>query len=248
MPLALLTIGINYNGQLQGCLRDSQHVRQYFSARVPLIYNFSMTDDLPSSNSLYPSRQNIERQLLTLKSLPNISHLVVHYSGHGSRSRDRNADESDGWDEVLVPADYRSAGCITDDWLLKNIVLTFPKDRTVLFVIDACHSGTVLDLRYNWLPARRGGYARANNNLTCPESTNVTLLSGCLDKQYSYETVDTTYGISGALTSAFLNVLRTRSSRDPAVLLYYIQQNLSNLQTTVISSTRKTIPAWVYLP
>ena len=31
--------------------------------------------------------------------------VVIHYSGHGSRIRDREGDEPDGWDETIVPTD-----------------------------------------------------------------------------------------------------------------------------------------------
>lgn len=240
MPLALLTIGMNYAGQLQGCIRDSINVQQYFRARGPLAACVQMTDNLPAQDPLYPSRQNMERQLSNLPRLRNVTHVIVHYSGHGTQTRDQNRDEADGRDELLVPADYATAGCIADDWLLQNVVLAFPSTVTVLFVVDACHSGTMLDLRYNWVRARRGGLMRTTNNTRCAEGPNVTLISGCLDPQYSYETNDSTYGISGALTSAFLNTLCKRSTRDPALLLYYIQQYLS-YQTTTLSSTRKTI-------
>lgn len=247
MPLlALLTIGIDYNGQLHGCVRDSNHIKQYFMARVPLLSCVQMTDNLPMNSILYPSKRNIEAQFLALKTMQNLTHLIVHYSGHGAQTRDRNKDEKDGKDEVLVPVDYASSGCIVDDWLYTNVVSNLK--CTTLFIIDACHSGSVLDLRYNWIPARRGGYVRTNNNLLCSEKPNVTLLSGCLDSQYSFETQDATYGISGALTSAFLNTIQTRSSRDPATLLYYIQQRLPTQQTTQISSAQKIITPWSYIP
>ena len=247
--IALLSIGIDYAGQLQGCVRDSNNIKQYFSARQPLAAVWQMIDSLPISDPLYPSRSNIERQLrYVAQNATRFTHVIVHYSGHGSQSRDRNYDEQDGLDEVLVPADYATAAFITDDWLLRNFVLKMPASVNVLCIFDACHSGTMLDLKYNWLPARRGGYARVVNNSRCSEMPNVTLLSGCLDKQYSYETNDATYGLSGALTSAFLNSLRTRLSRDPAIVLYYIQQAMNNrLQTAQISSTKKTIPSWNYI-
>jgi uncharacterized caspase-like protein len=53
--------------------------------------------------------------------------VVVHYSGHGSRVRDREGDEPDGWDETIVPYDAGRSPYpfreITDDeiyvWLLR---------------------------------------------------------------------------------------------------------------------------------
>jgi hypothetical protein len=48
----------------------------------------------------------------------------IHYSGHGSQVRDRDGNEADGMDEVVVPVDYTTAGFIVDDDIfniIKNI-------------------------------------------------------------------------------------------------------------------------------
>lgn len=249
MPLALLSIGINYSGQLQGCVNDTNNIIKCFSTRIPIARCWKMIDTLPASDLFYPSRRNIERQFVDIvQSANQYSHLIVHYSGHGSRIRDINRDESDRFDEVLVPADYANAGFITDDWLQSQFVKKLPNSLKVVCIFDCCHSGTALDLRYNWINARRGGFVRTDNNRNCSEKQDVTLLSGCLDSQYSYETVDATYGNSGALTSAFLNTLCKRSTRDPGLIISYIQQSIRNTKQTVsISSTRKTIQHWNFM-
>jgi hypothetical protein len=240
MSLALLSIGINYDGQLRGCIRDSINIMRYFSARRSLAASWQMIDSTAPTDPMYPSRANIERQLKTLsRQSGRYNQIIVHYSGHGSQTRDRSNDEPDRLDEVLVPADYQTAGFITDDWLLRNIVLVFPSSTQVLFIVDACHSGSVLDLRYAWNNLKRGGVARVLSNAQCTERPNVTLLSGCLDSQYSYETEDSTFGSSGALTSALLHTLLSRSTRDLLVIITYIQQKLTN-QTAQLSCTRKT--------
>ena len=244
MPVALLSIGINYNGQLQGCIRDSINVIQYFSSRHPLAMCRQMIDTLPQSDPMYPSRVNIERQLKEMCSYAKrYSQIIIHYSGHGSQTRDRSNDESDGRDEVLVPVDYQTKGFITDDWLLQNVIVWLPVVTSVLFIVDACHSGTVLDLRYSWNNLKRGGLARVLNNPRCSERPNVVLISGCLDHQYSYETTDPTYGVSGALTSALLTVMCRQTTRHPLLLLLHIQQQLNNrVQTAQISCTRPNPP------
>ena len=38
-----------------------------------------------------------------------------HFSGHGSRVKDTDGDEADGWDETICPVDYDRAGMIVDD-------------------------------------------------------------------------------------------------------------------------------------
>jgi len=38
--------------------------------------------------------------------------VFCHYSGHGAKLRDDDGDEKDGYDETLVPVDYKSGGMI----------------------------------------------------------------------------------------------------------------------------------------
>lgn len=40
---------------------------------------------------------------------------------------DENGDEVDGQDETLLPLDYETKGAITDDVLLKELVLPLPE-------------------------------------------------------------------------------------------------------------------------
>ena len=77
--------------------------------------------------------------------------LFMHYSGHGGSVKDKNSDEKDGKDETLIPVDYKTAGQITDDVILAALVLDLPEGCMLTVVIDACHSGTVLDLPYKFV-------------------------------------------------------------------------------------------------
>lgn len=36
-------------------------------------------------------------------------------SGHGGQTQDLDGDEDDGYDEVIYPVDFKTAGHITDD-------------------------------------------------------------------------------------------------------------------------------------
>lgn len=74
--------------------------------------------------------------------------LVFYYTGHGSKERDFDGDEIDGFDEVLCPVDYQSAGKITDDEINAIIVRPLPPGAKLHGIIDSCFSGTVLDLPF----------------------------------------------------------------------------------------------------
>jgi metacaspase-1 len=57
----------------------------------------------------------------------------------------------DGYDETLVPVDYASAGQIRDDDLFQVLVGSMPAGVTVTCIMDCCHSGTVLDLPFQFV-------------------------------------------------------------------------------------------------
>ncbi|XP_075481207.1 uncharacterized protein LOC142521918 [Primulina tabacum] len=85
--------------------------------------------------------------------------LVFHYSGHGSRQRNYNGDEVDGYDETLCPLDFETQGMIVDDEINTSIVRPLPHGVKLHAIIDACHSGTVLDLPFLCRMNRSGQYA-----------------------------------------------------------------------------------------
>ena len=74
--------------------------------------------------------------------------LVFHYSGHGAQQRNYNGDEVDGFDETLCPLDFETQGMIVDDEINTALVRPLPHGVKLHALIDACHSGTALDLPY----------------------------------------------------------------------------------------------------
>ena len=81
----------------------------------------------------------------------SISKLSLNPPGHGGKLRDDNGDEKDGFDETLVPLDYDSAGQIRDDDLYKCLVAGLKQGVYATFIMDCCHSGSVLDLPYTFV-------------------------------------------------------------------------------------------------
>jgi Caspase domain len=68
--------------------------------------------------------------------------------GHGGQMKDSSGDEDDGFDEVLMPADYKEVGHIQDDEIFGEFVTKVAAGVTVTCMIDCCHSGTAMDLPY----------------------------------------------------------------------------------------------------
>lgn len=147
-------IGINYVGQqgeLRGCHNDVLNMKEYLMD----IHGFedeNMTILMDDGVHIDPTRDNIMTayQNIVAQSEPG-DVVFLHYSGHGGKLRDDSNDEDDGYDETLIPLDYMNAGQIRDDDLLKKLVLPMAAGVFVTSLMDCCHSGTVLDLPYNFI-------------------------------------------------------------------------------------------------
>lgn len=69
--------------------------------------------------------------------------VILYYSGHGTRSTDRNGDEEDGCDEALIPYDLDNL--LVDDEL--DAALSRIPATEVLVILDSCFSGTATKSR-----------------------------------------------------------------------------------------------------
>jgi hypothetical protein len=99
--------------------------------------------------TMTPTRYNIHMAMVWLVQgcQPGDS-LVFHYSGHGSQQRDYAGEEQDGYNETICPIDFETQGMIVDNEINDTIVKPLPYGVRLNAIIDACHSGTVLDLPY----------------------------------------------------------------------------------------------------
>lgn len=98
-----------------------------------------------------PTRENIMNEYKKLTESQPGDVVYCHYSGHGGKLKDDDwGEEEDGYDETLIPVDYATAGQIRDDDLLTTLVMPMLRGVFVTCVMDCCHSGTVLDLPYNY--------------------------------------------------------------------------------------------------
>jgi hypothetical protein len=120
---------------------------------------------------------------------------------------DRSGDEKDGYDEMIVSKDLQG---ILDDELSAILKQCLKKDVTLFALFDSCHSGTVLDLKYQYLDST--GYNQSTVN-ECVEETvgNVYMISGCMDVQTSADAFINNKS-QGAMTWSFLETLNTKSN------------------------------------
>jgi len=146
-------IGINYvgqNGELAGCHNDVLNMKEYLMD-VHAFEEENMTILLDDNEHAEPSRENIMNAYAQIVADSQEGDVVyLHYSGHGGKLRDDGMDEEDGYDETLIPLDYAVEGQIRDDDLLKSLVIPMARGVFVTSIMDCCHSGTVLDLPFNF--------------------------------------------------------------------------------------------------
>ena len=196
-----LLIGCNYTGtqnQLNGCLNDVANIK----TRIETQYGFNnivtMTDDTVTK----PTRNNIIDGISNL--LKNSSEgdvLFLSFSGHGTNVTDTNGDEKDGKDELIVPLDFN---CISDDELKSLIQSNLKKNVTMFALFDCCHSGTMLDLKYQYFDDNQSNTIIENSN-AYETSGDLIMISGCMDEQTSADAyINSSY--QGAMTWSFLNV------------------------------------------
>ncbi|KAF9482964.1 hypothetical protein BDN70DRAFT_874375 [Pholiota conissans] len=208
-----LCIGINYLGQpneLRGCINDAKHVRRfliekggYRSEDVLLL-----TDDARDPRNL-PTRANMLHAMRWLvKSAKQNDALFFHYSGHGGQTQDLDGDEVDGWDEVIYPMDYQSAGHILDDTLNEVMVKPLPGGCRLTALFDACHSGTVLDLSYMYSSHGRLKGMHISDRHWQKKATPADVISwsGCMDGETSADTFQGGVAV-GAMSHAFITAL-----------------------------------------
>ena len=189
-PKHALVIGLDYNGDLPGCLYDAQRVREHLEAQGYWVY--SILGNQGTWRHITWAMYWVCLQCY----LGNIQELFIHYSGHGTRVKDNNDDELDGHDEAIVCNDGYA---IRDDTFF-HYLSWIPHWVRVKILLDCCHSGTGMDLEYRF-------YAESNTamrNFKGQLAADIQMISGCRDCQVAAE-VTMNQQSQGALTSCYLS-------------------------------------------
>eukprot|EP01004_Peranema_trichophorum_P006937 NODE_5735_length_975_cov_51.887324_g5154_i0.p1 GENE.NODE_5735_length_975_cov_51.887324_g5154_i0~~NODE_5735_length_975_cov_51.887324_g5154_i0.p1 ORF type:complete len:274 (+),score=56.04 NODE_5735_length_975_cov_51.887324_g5154_i0:47-823(+) len=123
--------------------------------------------------------------------------LFFHYSGHGVQVADTDGDEEDRKDEALVPCDHDNKKNLIRDDQLHAIISDLPEGVRLTCLVDCCHSGTVLDLSYQFMAGRTTDTMESKDTprllRQIGENTlkaDILLFSGCLDEQTASDVKD----------------------------------------------------------
>ncbi|KAJ7961877.1 metacaspase 1 [Quillaja saponaria] len=210
--------GISYRysrNELKGCINDANCMRYLLinKFKFPESSILTLTEEQTDPYRI-PTKHNIRMALYWLVQgcQPGDS-LLFHYSGHGSRQRNYNGDEVDGYDETLCPLDFETQGMIVDDEINTTIVRPLPHGVKLHAMIDACHSGTVLDLPFLCRMNRSGQYVWEDHRPLSgiwkgTSGGEVISFSGCDDDQTSADTSALSKITStGAMTFCFIQAI-----------------------------------------
>ncbi|XP_060167870.1 metacaspase-3-like isoform X2 [Lycium barbarum] len=230
--------GINYRGHpksLKGSINDVLSMRYFLVNKLgfPNASVIFLTEDEKDPYK-YPTKANIRSALrwLVHGCRPGDS-LVFHYSGHGARVRDRDGDEIDGHDESLCPVDYETEGRILDDEINSTIVRPLPCGATLHGIIDACFSGTSLDLPFVCRINRAGYFKWEDHRISSYKGTRggtAISISACDDHQSSGDTTAFTGVPMGALTYSFIQTLEQETKLSYGRLIMRMHNKIDEAQ------------------
>ena len=202
-------IGINYTNtenELYGCVNDAMNLKALLTTK----YKYK-EENIKTILNEEATRQTILQEITALvKEASKGDSLFLSYSGHGVSTNDRNGDEEDGKDELLVTSD--NYGIFDDE--LKKILDTHLQEGVKLFALfDNCHSGTILDLPYQYFKTSTETSNNTNsegNVILHPRCTetkgDVVCISGCRDDQVSMDAY-INFAYTGAMTRSFIDAL-----------------------------------------
>ena len=217
-----LLIGINYLDTpyaLSGCIDDTTRMKDLLS-----LHSFNDFQILTDLTDIKPTKQNILNQLQNLiNNAASGDLLFFYFSGHGSYTYDRNNDETDGRDEMLVSLDLQP---IIDDELKSILQNSMKRELTIIGLFDSCHSGTILDLKYNYLDTNNYDNYSENNKVSECQG-NVIMISGCMDSQTSAEALINNKA-QGALKWSFIESINKNPNCSWRELLKSMRDDLKN--------------------
>ena len=236
-----LLFGLNYvktpEVGLRGCHEDVRNMSKLLKTK----YGFDEIDTHLDGESSKTTAAGILQEIndLAVESHKRRLDLVwIHFSGHGTRVRDWSRDENDGFDEAIVPSDYKQRGLVSDDYI-KRVLRNFPEHTKVICCFDCCHSGSVADLKYRY--DDKDTCITENKSKAC--DANIVMISGCTDKQTSADAFNVNHRrkFSGACSSCLIKTLEQHENPSIFTVLSELRTELKHKgfsQVPMITSSR----------
>ncbi|KAF3435030.1 hypothetical protein FNV43_RR22117 [Rhamnella rubrinervis] len=206
-----LLCGVTYNSKkyiLRGTVNDVMKMKGF------LIHSFGFPEEcirvlteFEHGEEFIPTKINIQNCLKWLvDGCKSGDSLVFYFSGHGLRQPDFKDDEQDGFDETICPVDFMEKGMILDNDINNYIVKPLKQGVTLHAIIDACHSGTVLDL--NHIYKHQSGMWKDNKPPSGVAKGTSGGLAICLSACEDNEVAADTSAMNGAMTYILMQTVK----------------------------------------
>ncbi|XP_048227279.1 metacaspase-1 [Ricinus communis] len=211
-----LLIGITYaswRNRLKGTVNDVKNMRKLLIETSGFQEeNILVLTEEEARPEFTPTKRNIQKSLNWLvEDCRAGDSLVFYFSGHGVRQPDFNKDEQDGFDETICPVDFLEEGMIFDNDINSTIVWPLPRGVTLHAIVDACHSGTILDLVRVYDREKKQWQDNSPPNGTRKHTNGGLAISigACEDNQMAADTsAFGGNGMNGALTYILVEIAR----------------------------------------
>ena len=229
-------VGINYTGtvnELKGCENDVYKLKDILIKK----YNYQEENITLLLNSNATKINILDNYTNLIKNAKNGDSICFTFSGHGYYAIDKSFDEKDGQDELLVPHDL---DFIYDDDLKKILDDNLQEGVQMFSLIDSCHSGTMLDLKYK---LNKSNGLDENKSYKATKG-QVIMLSGSKDYQLSYDAfINSQY--NGVLTYVLTYALENNENKTWIELVENIRKIISDEhfdQTPQLSFGQSVVP------
>jgi len=196
---------------LNGCVNDARDfyriIKKYYGFKKKYV-KVLLNSDATKDNILTELDNMIART-------KNKQEAVYYQSGHGAQMVDKNGDEIDRLDEVVIPHDYAGynastqqlVNVISDDEIA-NIFKNLRENAYLSMICDTCYSGgaargvgnKTLVTPTGLLSTKDLDVSHFGVKDSHPASQRHVLLSGCREGEYSQEFYHPKYGYRGVLT------------------------------------------------
>ncbi|QDZ18747.1 type I metacaspase [Chloropicon primus] len=225
--------------ELGGCITDTRYMNYCLCSRFRFEADqILMLNEDQRNPYQVPTHDNILRAIewLVSGSSPGDS-LVFMYSGHGDQVRDNTGEELDGMCETILPLDHQRAGPIVDKELYVRMVAPLGPGVRLFALCDSCHSGTILDLPYAFVPELnpRGGWGQspwrpAARVFKGTSGGDAVCISGCRDDQTSADTRQLSGGqaTTGAMLYSFIQCVEHGRARTYGELITSMRQTIDH--------------------
>ncbi|KAK0184810.1 peptidase C14, caspase domain-containing protein [Armillaria mellea] len=162
-----------------------------------------LDDADPSHDTTEATYENLMKHIKNFtEGIQSGDRLFFYFSGHAAQRKNLSGSEEDGMDEFIYT---KSGRCIRDNTLRKYLVDNLPEGCHLTAVLDACHSGTLLDLAHHRCNRVLG--PRRSNSWEITSTYTVTLPSGGqVQRRNAVDDLDILYPL---LTRNFLASIRT---------------------------------------